>query len=159
VSRAGILSDTDTESFGFRFFSIDPSAGFSLDGSYLDLHGVNRHQDRIDKGWAIGPAEQDQDMALILEMGATAVRGAHYQQAQYFYNLCDKNGVVVWAEVPLVNSVTVSPQFNANSQQQLLELIRQNYNHASILFWSLSNELSPSPDPNPLLTTLQNVAK
>ena len=158
VSRAGVVSDTDTETFGFRFFNVDPSAGVSLDGAYLDLHGPNRHQDRLDKGWAIGHAEHDQDMALITEMGSTAIRTAHYQQAQYFYSLCDTNGVVAWVEIPLVNNVTASTAFSNNAQQQLTEMIRQNYNHPAILFWSLSNELSPSPDPNPLLTTLQTLA-
>jgi beta-galactosidase len=98
-------------------------------------------------------------MALITEMGSTAVRTAHYQQAQYFYDLCDQNGIVAWAEVPLVNNIGTSSTFASNAQQQLVELIRQNYNHPSIVFWSLSNELSPSPDPNPLLSTMQTLAK
>ncbi|HVR60574.1 MAG TPA: discoidin domain-containing protein [Polyangia bacterium] len=159
VSRAGVASDADTETFGFRFFSLSASTGFSLNGSYLDLHGVNRHQDRLDKGWAIGKTEHDQDMALITEMGATAIRLAHYEHAQYFYSLCDQNGLVVWAEVPLVNNVTASTAFNNNAQQQLKELIRQSYNHPSIMFWSLSNELADNPDPNPLMTTMQTLAK
>jgi beta-galactosidase len=92
-------------------------------------------------------------------MGSTAVRLAHYQHAQYFYDLCDRNGVVAWAEIPLVNNISTSPGFDNNSKQQLTELIRQSYNHPSILFWSLSNELSPSPDPNALLTALHNLAK
>jgi len=159
VSRMGFVSDTDTETFGFRSFSVDASAGFSLNGSYLDLHGPNRHQDRLNKGWAIGTAEHDQDMALIAELGSTAIRTAHYQQAQYFYSLCDTNGIVAWAEIPLVTSITVSTAFTSNSQQQLRELIRQNYNHPSIVFWSLSNELLPSTDVDNLLASLQTLAK
>jgi beta-galactosidase len=159
VSRGGVVSDVDTEAFGFRFFNVDAQTGFALNGAYLDLHGPNRHQDRINKGWAIGKAEHDEDMALIAEMGSTAVRLAHYQHAQYFYDLCDRNGVVAWAEIPLVNNVATTTAFSDNAKQQLTELIRQNYNHPSILFWSLSNELSPSPDPNPLLTALDDLAK
>src|SRR5262249_55217399 len=90
------------QTLGFRWYNIDPNQGFFLNGHYLDLHGVSRHQDRLNKGWAISPSDQDQDMRLIEEIGATAVRLAHYPHAQYFYNLADKNGLIVWAELPVV---------------------------------------------------------
>jgi beta-galactosidase len=159
VNRGGIVSDTATETFGFRSFNVNASSGFSLNGAYLDLRGPNRHQDRVNKGWAISKADQDEDMALVKEMGSTAIRLAHYQHAQYFYELCDRNGIVTWAEIPLVNNVNTSTAFGDNAKQQLTELIRQSYNHPSIIFWSTSNELSPSPDPNPLLIALHNLAK
>jgi len=131
VSRNGEVVDAVAAALGFRSFAVDPDAGFTLNGHPLDLHGVNRHQDRSNLGWAIGKAEHDEDMALIREIGATAVRLAHYQHAQYFYDLCDKEGLVVWAEIPLVDTITDDPAFSDNAQQQLRELIRQNYNHAS----------------------------
>ena len=133
--------DSVTQPLGLRFFRVDPNEGFFLNGKHYALHGVTRHQDRLDKGWAIGPAEHEEDFRLIKEMGCTAVRLAHYQHAQYFYDLCDKGGLVVWAELSLVNKLGESPAFAENARQQLTELIKQNYNHPSIVFWSLFNEL------------------
>jgi beta-galactosidase len=155
LRTGGKRTDLVEQPFGFRSFHVDPNSGFSLNGQALDLHGVNRHQDRIDKGWAIGKAEHDEDMKLILELGATAVRLAHYQQASYFYDLCDRNGLVVWAEIPLVDAITDDPAFRANAQQQLRELIRQSYNHPSIMFWGIGNEQRTDDAPtNALLTDL-----
>jgi beta-galactosidase len=147
---------------GLRYFSVDPNKGFFLNGEPYPLHGVNRHQDRIGKGWAISYANQDEDANLILEIGATCVRLAHYPHSDYFYSLCDKNGLVVWAELPMVNQVLDTPGFRDNAKQQLTELIRRQYNHPSIMFWSLYNELGNSgkcDDPRPLLTELQSLAK
>jgi beta-galactosidase len=118
---------------------------------------VNRHQDRLNKGWAISKADHEEDFNLIREMGATALRLAHYQHDQYFYDLADKYGMVVWAEIPLVNKITQSTAFYENTQQQLTELIRQNFNHPSICFWSIANEVTSPPDPNPLLQQLADL--
>src|SRR5262249_5273974 len=138
--RAGAqTTDWVAEPVGFRSFAVDPNQGFSLNGHYLDLHGVNRHQDRIDLGWAITNREHDEDMALIKELGATGIRLAHYEHAAHFYDLCDRNGLVVWAEIPLVNAITNSTAFTDNAKHQLFELIRQNYNHPPIVFWSIGN--------------------
>ena len=141
VSHDGAVPDRVEQSFGIRRFALDPSAGFSLNGQYLDLHGVNRHQDRKDLGWAIGPAQHDEDMALIREIGATAVRLAHYPQAREFYDRCDREGLIVWAEIPLVDEITPGAAFADNASLQMRELIRQNYNHPSIVFWGIGNEL------------------
>ena len=141
VSDGSKVVDTVMQPLGLRFFRVDPNEGFFLNGQHLALHGVNRHQDRIDKGWAIGPAEHEQDLKLILEMGCTGVRLAHYEHSQYFYSLCDRGGLVVWAELCLVNRLGESAAFAENARQQLTELIKQSYNHPSIVFWSLFNEL------------------
>ena len=146
---------------GFRSYSLDPNQGFQLNGHYLDLHGVNRHQDRLNKGWAISQSDQDEDMRLIEEIGATAVRLAHYPHAQYFHHLADRNGLIVWAELPIVNGVG-NQAFSTNVRQQLIEMIRQSYNHPSIVFWSLANEVLIDAwrgDPSPLLTELNALAK
>lgn len=146
---------------GLRGYYLDPDQGFFLNGRYLDLHGVNRHQDRLDKGWAIAASDHDQDMKLIEQIGATAVRLAHYPHAQYFYSLADRNGVIVWAELPVVNGVG-GGGFAANAQQQLIEMIRQNYNHPAIVFWSIGNEVKLDywrPDPVAILTSLNALAK
>jgi beta-galactosidase len=158
VQAGSALTDWVASPLGFRYFSIDPAQGFSLNGKYLDLHGVNRHQDRLNKGWAITDKEHDQDMALIREMGATVIRLSHYQQAEHFHDLADRNGLVLWAEIPLVNSIGSSSAFTANATQQLTELIRQNYNHPAIIFWGIGNEQrSDNSATNALLTTLNSL--
>jgi beta-galactosidase len=140
VTAGGHLVDAVSEPLGLRSFDFDAATGFSLNGAPLALHGVNRHQDRQDKGWAVAPRDHDEDFALIRELGANAVRLAHYQHSQYVYDLCDKYGLVVWAEIPVVNSAGTGP-FVDNAKQQLSELIRQSGNHPSIVTWSVANEL------------------
>ena len=140
------VTDEVTQPLGLRYFHVDPNQGLFLDGKHYALHGVDRHQDRLNKGWAISPADHLQDFDLIREMGCTGIRLAHYQHAQYFYSLCDRGGLVVWAELPLVNRLGKSAAFAENARAQLTELIKQSYNHPSILFWSLFNELQfPKP--------------
>lgn len=152
--------DVVSQPLGIRWFSVDASQGFFLNGEYLDLRGVNRHQDRLNMGWAITEAEHDEDMALIEEMGATVIRLAHYQHADYFYGLADHAGMVVWAEIPLVNKITDSTAFRANARQQMTELIRQNYNHPSILFWGIGNEQRSDDTPtNNLLAELADLTR
>jgi beta-galactosidase len=143
LSTGGDLVDRVVETFGIRSFSVDPQRGFFLNGLPYPLHGVNRHQDREDKGWAIGPAEHREDFALIKEMGCNAVRLAHYQHAPECYALCDSGGIAVWAELALVDRVSDGSPFLENCASQLRELIKQNYNHPSIFCWSLFNELIP----------------
>jgi len=135
------VTDTVEQSIGLRFFRVDPDKGFFLNGQPYRLYGVNRHQDHLDEGWAISLADHQLDFANMMEMGCTAVRLSHYQHAQEFYDLCDKGGMVAWAEIPIVNRVNVTDEFDDNASQQLRELIKQSYNHPSICFWSLSNEL------------------
>ena len=133
--------DELTIPFGVRYFHVDPERGFFLNGEHLPLHGVSRHQDRKDKGWAISREDQDEDMALIREIGATSIRLAHYQHSQYFYDLCDREGMVVWAEIPFISVMSRHELEGINAKQQLVELIRQNYNHPSIFFWGIQNEI------------------
>jgi len=153
------VSDSVTVPLGLRSFSLDPDAGFALNGSYLDLHGVNKHQDCKDKGWAIADSDTGADFSFIHELGATAVRLAHYQHAQHTYELTDRAGIVVWAETPVVDRINDTPEFSANAEQQLTELIRQNYNHPSIVFWSVGNEtlLKAGPNPDTLIARLTAV--
>jgi beta-galactosidase len=151
--------DSVGQPLGLRFYSVDPDKGFFLNGKPYHLHGVNRHQDRFNKGWAISEADMDEDIRLVKEIGATVVRCAHYQHSDYFYSLCDKVGILVWAELPQVNEINASQQFAETSRNQLLDLIRQNINHPSIFAWSLFNELWPDrPDPQRELQDLKIVA-
>lgn len=132
--------DRISTTFGFRSFKVDADTGFFLNGRSYPLHGVCRHQDRENMGWAITSKEHDEDMELIKEIGANTVRLAHYQQAPYFYDLCDKNGFIVWAEIPFISKYDERPKADDNLRSQLKELIMQNYNHPSICFWGIANE-------------------
>ena len=157
-SANGVV-DSVGQPLGLRFYSVDPDKGFFLNGQPYHLHGVDRHQDRFNKGWAISEADMDEDIRLISEMGCTVIRCAHYQHSDYFYSLCDRAGILVWAELPQVNEINASPAFEETSRNQLLDLIRQNINHPSLFVWSLFNELWPNkPDPHRLLQDLKIVA-
>ncbi|MBQ7902589.1 MAG: glycoside hydrolase family 2 protein [Oscillospiraceae bacterium] len=132
--------DEVSAKFGCRTFRIDPEEGFFLNGVSYPLHGVSRHQDRIGKGNALAKEDHIEDMELICEMGANTIRLAHYQHDQFFYDLCDEKGMVVWAEIPYISKHM--PTGRENTISQMKELIAQNYNHPSIVVWGLSNEIS-----------------
>lgn len=134
------ILDCVTARFGCRSFQIDAKRGFLLNGREYPLRGVSRHQDRLDIGNALLPEHHREDMDLICEMGANTIRLAHYQHDQYFYDLCDERGMVVWAEIPYISSHM--PEANENAIQQMKELITQCYNHPSICVWGLSNEIT-----------------
>lgn len=119
---------------------MDPEKGFFLNGRSYPLHGVSRHQDRLGEGNALTKQMHEEDMELILSVGANSIRLAHYQHDQYFYDLCDEKGMVVWAEIPYITVHMESGR--ENTIQQMKELIAQNYNHTSIMFWALSNEIT-----------------
>ncbi len=136
----GELLDEVSANFGFRTFSVDPKRGFYLNGKPYPLHGVCRHQDRKGLGNAITAAEHEEDIKLILETGANTVRLAHYQHDDYFYDLCDKYGLIVWAEIPYISRHL--PAANENAVSQMKELIYQQYNHPSIVCWGISNEIT-----------------
>jgi beta-galactosidase len=151
--------DSVEQQIGLRYYSVDPDKGFFLNGQPYHLHGVDKHQDRFNEGWAVSEADLDEDVSLIKELGATVVRCAHYQHSDYFYSLCDRAGILVWAEIPQVNEISASPEFEETSRNQLLDLVRQNINHPSIFVWSLFNELWPGrPDPHRELQDLKIVA-
>ncbi len=136
----GEVIDNVCTAFGCRSFRIDPERGFILNGEEYPLRGVSRHQDRWGKGNALSRADHEQDIELICELGCTTIRLAHYQHDQYFYDLCDQKGLVIWAEIPYISKHM--PTARANTVSQMTELIAQNYNHPSIVVWGLSNEIS-----------------
>ena len=132
--------DERTVRFGCRYFEIDPEKGFILNGEEYPLRGVSRHQDRWGIGNALLPEHHKEDAELIYEVGATTIRLAHYQHNQYFYDLCDEMGFVLWAEIPYISNHM--PNGRENTISQMKELVVQNYNHASIFVWGLSNEIT-----------------
>ncbi len=156
VLKDGKITDSLEESLGLRFFRLDPDKGFFLNGRPYQLRGVCRHQDRAEIGNALAPLHHEEDMEIMMEMGVNAIRLAHYPQDKYIYELCDRYGMVVWAEIPFIGpggyrdkGFVDQPSFRENGKQQLIEMIRQNYNHPSICFWGIFNELNPYGD-NPL---------
>ena len=138
--------ESETARFGCRKFEIDQQKGFILNGRPYPLRGVSRHQDRKGAGNAITQEMMQEDMALILEMGANTIRLAHYQHAQAFYDLCDEKGVVIWAEIPYITMHMHNGR--ANTLTQMEELIVQNYNHPCIAVWGLSNEITAASAVN-----------
>ena len=138
----GTVEDETATRFGVRSFKVDPKKGFFLNGKSYPLHGVSRHQDRKGLGNAITREMHDEDMALIKEIGANTIRLAHYQHDQYFYDLCDEVGMVVWAEIPYISEHM--PNGRENTISQMKELIIQNYNHPCIVCWGVSNEITIS---------------
>lgn len=144
ITENNEILDNVSVNFGCRSYYLDAEKGFMLNGESYPLYAVARHQDRWVKGNALSAEDMDEDMSLIRELGANAVRLAHYQHNQYFYDLCDKYGLVVWAEIPYINKHV--PAAKESTRNQLKELIIQNYNHPSIIVWGLSNELSLADD-------------
>lgn len=167
LSVDGRPVDRVEQPLGLRFYKVDAGQGFFLNGEPLKLRGICRHQDRAEVGNALRPVHHEEDMAIILEMGANAMRLAHYPQAAYFYDLADRNGLVVWAEIPFIGpggyeerGFVDQPAFRANGKEQLKELIRQHYNHPSICFWGLFNELKTIGDsPEEYIRELNALAR
>lgn len=148
------ILDEYTQTFGIRIYNIDAQNGFFLNGKYIDLHGANYHQDSFEDGWAMTDKQRERDYNMMLDMGCNAVRMAHYQHNAYEYDLCDKLGITVWTEIGIVNKMSadetdelkITDRFKENAKQQLTELIRQNYNHPSVIVWGISNELYQMSD-------------
>lgn len=140
IEADGTALDARSAAFGCRTVAVDAERGFLLNGRPYPLRGVSRHQDRPGVGSAIAPADHEEDMALICELGANSIRLAHYQHDPYFYDLCDRYGMVVWAEIPYISRHL--PKGRENTLQQMRELIVQNYNHPCIAVWGLSNEIT-----------------
>ena len=173
LDSRGKVVDRVSQRFGIRQMGFDPDRGFTLNGQPLPLHGVAMHQDYLGKGWAISERETDASLALVKEIGANTIRLAHYPHAQHTLRRADEMGLVVWAEVPFVNGVRLSctnepatAEFSANLEQQLRELVRQQFNHPSIGMWSIGNENSMTQgfcggadNVTPVLRRLNEVAK
>ncbi len=142
---------------GYRSYHVDPDQGFFLNGRPYPLRGVCRHQDRQDKGWAISFEDQEEDLDHILAIGANAVRLAHYQHDQYFYDLCDAMGLVVWAEIPFISMHETKQAARDNIISQATELILQCKQHPSICFWGISNEVTLGGETELLYQDLINL--
>ncbi|PWU18169.1 MAG: hypothetical protein C5B50_09690 [Verrucomicrobia bacterium] len=154
VWNGSSVVDLVAQPLGFRFFSVDPTNGFFLNGQHYDLHGVNMHQDWLNCGWALTNAQRVTNFMFLKEIGATAVRLSHYQHHDETYQLADQNGIILWSEVPNIDNITSSSAYFTNTLQQLREMIRQRFNHPSVVCWGLFNEitLNSGPSPSPLIS-------
>lgn len=143
--------------FGIREFHVDPEKGFFLNGKSMPLRGVSRHQDRLDIGNALTREQHYEDAALIKELGANTIRLAHYQHSQDFYDACDEYGFIIWAEIPFISVMNLDPAAHENCRSQMKELIIQNFNHTSICFWGISNEITIGGERPGLLDNLKDL--
>lgn len=181
VGRGGAVLDRVEQDFGIRQIRVDPDQGLLLNGKPLRLRGVGYHQDREGKGWAVSADDVAQDFAIMQEMGVNTIRLTHYQHGEAIHRLADKAGFLLWDEIPLVSMWTQgdakepTAALRSDAESQLREMIRQNFNHASVAVWSIANEVdfgnsmpmflsgkmdgSAPPDPMPLLRDLDAVAK
>lgn len=154
----GKVLDEVSQPLGLRKFELIAGKGFYLNDEKYPMYGVCRHQDWWGLGSALRNEHHDFDLQQIMELGATTVRFAHYQQSEYLYSRCDSLGLIIWAEIPFVNRVT--GQEAENAHQQLRELIRQNFNHPSIYVWGLHNEVyQPHAYTSQLTASLHDLAK
>ena len=126
---------------GVRSYTVTPDGGFSINGEATPLRGVSRHQDKLYKGNALTVEDHYQDAQIIKELGANTIRLAHYQHSQVFYDACDELGFAVWAEIPFISVFKSGKDAHEHCRRELTELIVQNYNHPSIMFWGISNEI------------------
>ncbi|OZG69223.1 glycoside hydrolase family 2 protein [Bifidobacterium eulemuris] len=157
IVRHNEVVDQIEVAHGVREFRFDPAQGFFLNGKLTPLRGVSRHQDRLGKGNALEYADHFEDAALISELGANTIRLAHYQQSQDFYDLCDRFGFVVWAEIPFISRMNADPAAHRDCIHQMTELITQSFNHASILMWGISNEILIGGDSPQLVANLKEL--
>lgn len=137
--------DEEVTDFGFRWHDFDPNTGFSLNGQPMKLVGTNRHQDFKDRGWALNDDYHAQDIKLLKDMGGNFLRVSHYPQTQFMMDLCDREGLLTSVEIPIVNAVTESPEFLDNCMTMMTEMIKQNYNHPSVIIWTYMNEVMLVP--------------
>ncbi|MET3665360.1 glycoside hydrolase family 2 TIM barrel-domain containing protein [Caulobacter sp. 1776] len=161
VVEGGRVRDAVTTPLGFRTLTLDPARGARLNGRPIGLHGVNLfHSGRPDRGLAVSDADIDEDFAILRELGATALRFVHFQHPQRAYDDADRDGFLVWTEIPLNSAVDPDPGFTENLVQQTRELIRQTYNHPSVFVWGLGNEIYKSDETSQrVLSAVQAAAR
>lgn len=154
----GIIYDQRTIEFGFRTVKITPNRGMFLNGKPIKINGVARHQDFGGIGNALTKEHMDLDMSLIKEIGANSIRLSHYQHNDYFYTLCDRNGILVWAEIPFISVPTTVDKENRNAKDQLESLIKQAYNHCSIYCWGIQNEITMAVENEQIYEMVNDLA-
>lgn len=161
LSFGGKTVDEVTQPLGLRTVAISQEKGFLLNGEPYPVHGVNRHQELLDKGWALTPEDEERDAAIIKEMGVTAIRNTHYPQSENWHRISDREGILLWNELSLVNETRGTRAFWANTEEVAREMVHQLHNHPSIAWWGMYNELNGGiiPPSDDQLVHLQSVIK
>lgn len=136
-----VLDEHVVPHYGFRTIEFTHDRGLVVNGKAMTLRGVNRHQDREEKGWAVSAQDEMEDMALISEVGANGLRTAHYPASPNIYDYCDQNGILVWSEVSCIEKVRDRPEFIDNMNTQGIEMVLQHGNHPCIIVWGIFNEI------------------
>ncbi len=157
ITRNNDVIDRISVRHGFRSFYVDPQKGFYLNGVLTPLRGVSRHGDKKGLGLALSVTDHERDAELIRQVGANTVRLAHYQHDEVFYDLCDRYGFIVWAEIPFISKMNPNPLAHENCVSQMKELIYQNFNHSSICFWGISNEITIGGNTPGLIQNLHSL--
>lgn len=154
------LTDKEVQPLGLRYYRIDPEKGFFLNGHPYPLRGVCMHEQRMDHGNALSDIQRKEDLDMVNEMGANYMRISHYQHGDFTYNYLDSLGIICWTEIPLIDKIQDTEEFKTNSENLMKSLIRQLYNHPSIAFWGLCNEINfhKGPDPLSLVEYINKVA-
>lgn len=148
-AKTGTVLDERSHKTAFRWFSFSGEKGFSLNGKPYKLRGVNRHQDQWPVGVALPDEAHRRDIRLMKDIGCNFIRIAHYPQDDALLDACDELGLLAWEEIPIVNTIYDTPGYNDNCETNLVEMIRQHYNHPSIILWGYMNEIlltTPGPD-------------
>ena len=144
------ITDNYVCPLGIRYYSIDPDKGFILNGHSYPLRGVSLHEERKDKGNAVSDTERKEDIDRIVAMGSNYIRLSHYQHGDFTYRYLDSLGIICWTETPVINKIKDTEEFAVNCENGLKSLIRQLYNHPSIVVWGVSNEINYRKGPNPV---------
>lgn len=155
------VCDSYSTKIGLRYYSIDPNKGFMLNGESYPLRGVSLHEERPNKGNAVTDQERREDIDRLVDMGANYIRLSHYQHGDFTYNYLDSLGIVCWTETPVINHIKNTEEFALNTENCLRSLIRQQYNHPSIVVWGVTNEINykKGPDPIGLVKRLASVVQ
>ncbi len=140
-ATSGLVLDKLTNSLGVRWSRFDADRGFFLNDKPLKLIGVCKHQDYPNMGNAVPDNLQQQDVQMIKDMGGNFLRLSHYPHDFSVLEACDRLGILVSIEIPLNNQITESEEFYNSCKNMMTEMIRQYYNHPSIILWSYMNEV------------------
>lgn len=161
VLRGGKVTDNIVQPLGIRTFRIDEKAGFLLNGQPYPVYGVGRHQDLKDKAWAMTEEDNERDYAIIKELGATAIRFAHYPQSCNMHEIADREGFLVWDEIPLVNETRLDNESKQNVRIMAIEMVKQLFNHPSVAWWGIYNEIENlyTPPSETFLAELRNIMR
>ena len=139
--KSGKLLDEKNHKVGFRWFTFDGSKGFFLNGKSYKLRGLNRHQDQAPAGVALDDEAHRRDIFLMKELGCNFIRISHFPQDDAILEMCDELGLLAWEEIPIINIVPNTPGYDDNCEYNLREMIRQHYNHSSVITWGYMNEI------------------